>query len=665
LAIASQHWIWIALGVSIVAFAACIWQLSNMRGVKARGRRRSPAPEPQASRKGDVRILSSSERKLYAESQRLLAQNKVQPAARILEQLNMPREAIQALEDAGLIHEAAKILMRMQRANRAGVIYARHAMWENAAQCFKLANMPLEVAKCAREAGNLPMAAEYFEKVGRHEDAAECFEQLGDYHRAARQFSQAGNRPRAMQLYSRLATSTQNLAALKLEEDELQQIVDYMADGHTEQGLADVVAPRNKLTEVVLNLVAKKMVRQASEVYLRATTDIGPMLMAEVNYQDGSAAALADVFVSVSNFHYAGMVYERLNDWLKGADAFEKAEDYERAAYCHERAGNESKVKALKEKARNNPFRGRSGNAHFALSTVGGDGSEDGATAVIDTNKSPAHAPPPIPVSSTPAPAPAAPASPSMRLRSPSSAPPPPWSPPAPQPLGEPGGAAGAFSLKLADDSELENEPVREVPRAATPPIPAVVETPVASIPPAPVSIQPEAEDPNEESALPPVTGQAPVEPVSLDEGRAAFHKAKFLADLDFEQKNKLWNIGATNSYREGQTILNYNEAPRGVYIIIQGSVSCYKQVGGKESYVDQMGEAESFGELWLLADQPTAVRFVASKATKLRVIDRGAFTDLLDKDGTIARKVYKRFTLRLLKRLLKPQNLPGNREAS
>ena len=85
-----------------------------------------------------------------------------QPGARILEQLNMPREAIQALEDAGLIHEAAKILMRMQRANRAGVIYARHAMWDNAAQCFKLANMPLEVAKCYREAGNLPLAAEYF-----------------------------------------------------------------------------------------------------------------------------------------------------------------------------------------------------------------------------------------------------------------------------------------------------------------------------------------------------------------------------------------------------------------------------------------------------------------------------------------------------------------------
>jgi CRP-like cAMP-binding protein len=99
--------------------------------------------------------------------------------------------------------------------------------------------------------------------------------------------------------------------------------------------------------------------------------------------------------------------------------------------------------------------------------------------------------------------------------------------------------------------------------------------------------------------------------------------------------------------------------------VIVQGSVACFKQVAGKETYVDQMGEAESFGELWLLADQPTAVRFVATKPTRIRVVGRDAFNELLDKDGTIARKVYKRFTLRLLKRLLKPQNSKVNQEAS
>ena len=109
----------------------------------------------------------------------------------------------------------------------------------------------------------------------------------------------------------------------------------------------------------------------------------------------------------------------------------------------------------------------------------------------------------------------------------------------------------------------------------------------------------------------------------------------------------KLGNCGA----------LTYNDEPKGVYVIVQGSVSCYRVVNGKESYVDQMGESESFGELWLLADQPTAVRFVAAKNTRIRVVGRDTFNDLLDKDGLMARKLYKRFTMRLLKRLLKPQN--------
>jgi hypothetical protein len=186
--------------------------------------------------------------------------------------------------------------------------------------------------------------------------------------------------------------------------------------------------------------------------------------------------------------------------------------------------------------------------------------------------------------------------------------------------------------------------------------------------PPSPVTTPEPAE------AAPPPAAKVAIAPpppptehgdVNLEDGRAAFHKAKFFADLDFEQKNKLWALGQTLAYRAEATILTYNDEPRGVYVITRGSVSCYKQVGGKETYVDQMGEAESFGELWLLADQPTAVRFVASKDSQIRVIPREPFTDLMDKDGTIARKLYKRFTMRLLKRLLRPQNSRSNQAAS
>ena len=152
---------------------------------------------------------------------------------------------------------------------------------------------------------------------------------------------------------------------------------------------------------------------------------------------------------------------------------------------------------------------------------------------------------------------------------------------------------------------------------------------------------------------------------VRMDEHRAIFHKASFLADLDFEQKNKLWKIGYSKRFGEDETILEYDAEPKGIYIVLSGSVSCYKPASGKEHYVDQMGESECFGELWLLVEMPTSVRFVASRETRVHIIEREAFNALLDKDGTLARKLYKGFTKRLLRKLLKQQNQQENRVAS
>lgn len=688
----------IALGICILAIVIGIWQVANARGYKGRGRRRSGSDRSSggdrqsgggasSQRKSDVRQLSGAEKKLYQESQRLLAQGRIQPAARILEQLNMPREAIQALEDAGLIHDAAKILMRMGRPNRAGVVYARHGMWDHAAQCFKMANMPLEVAKCSREAGNWEMAAENFEKVGRFEDAADCFMQMNDLHRAARHYSSAGNKPRAMEMYNRLAKQAENLQAIEFHEEELRQIVDYLGEGHTDAGLAAVVVSRNKLTEVVLNLIGKGKVKQAAELFQRASSDIGPMLMAEVSYQTRAAEVLADVFLAVANYHYAGMVYERMSAFDRAGAAFEKAEDYERAAYCYERAGLDAKVRQLKEKAKTQPYRGPRPpgspglpNA-FALSNVPSDTAsqqqaassgpsfgddEAESTQIVEAagEGAPVLAPRGLP------PVGAGDKDKERENWSPPRAtPPPPTKPafPAPTHLGD-GKPPSPFRL------DPEDEP--ETPAAAAPPSASTTLPSLRAL-----GHEDNAPKSGPPTTLPPVQittaeiGEAPApvdttdteteDAVTLEDGRAAFHRAKFLADLDFEQRNKIWAVGRTLAFNEGDTVLNYNDEPRGVYIIVRGSVSCYRQVTGRETYVDQMGESETFGELWLLADQPTAVRFVASKDTRIRVIDRGAFNDLLDKDGTIARKVYKRFTMRLLKRLLKPANLQKNQQAS
>lgn len=678
------------LFIAVVAAVLAIWQLANMRGYKTRGRRRV-ASQSKSERHADKRNLSAPEKRLYKEAQRMLRENKIPAAARIFEQLGMPREAIQCLEDAKMIHEAASILLRMQRHNRAGVIFARHGMWADAAQCFKTANMPAEAAKCFREAGKHGLAGTLFEAAGRHEDAATSFELDGEFLNAARILFMNNMRPQSLRLYSKAATSTKDVSTLNIRDDELDMLVAYVAAGNDSQSLIKIIVGYNRIPGVLLSLLNNNNIDLAAKMYTKSKTDIGPGLMAETNYGDDSAKKLAEMFLTVSNFDYAGRVLERLEEFKEAAEAFEKGEEYERASYCYERSGNSAKVRDMKKLARSNPAPNRHGNKGFALSSVteaetrngdsgqfddGNDEStavihrgesdevdrrEDDATSEDDSatvsNEIAADAGveiiekvavpqnikkmAPVTIPEAPKPLPRSTAEVSM---------------PTPE---DPSGKTGNFSLSDLDDDGSAKEHV--VP-ARPPPIP------VESVRPGPMPLTAGREGSPVQFPTP-INSVVPPAPSAdvhqFDEGKSAFHRAKFFADLDFRQKNKLWDIGKTQLLKTDETVLSYNDEPEGIYVILSGTVSCFKHVKDQDSYVDQMGEAESFGELWLLADQPTTVRFVASSPTAIRIIDRSSFNELLDSDGSIARKLYKRFTMRLLKRLLKPQNPNKNQAAS
>jgi tetratricopeptide (TPR) repeat protein len=658
----------IAAMCAIVFGLVTVWLVAEQRGYRSRGRRRGKPDS--GNRSADKRQLSPREKKLFTQAQISLKQGKPIPAARILEQINMPREAIQALEDHGLIHEAATILMRMQRQNRAGVIYARHGMWKDAAKCFQLAKMPLEAAKCNREAGNWQEAADLFSEVQRYKDAAECHERIGNLHLAAKLNLLAGEQEDAMRLYKRVVQETENLSRLELENNEVDLIVEYLTAGNADLELADLIVNKNKLNVVLHSLVTKGFVKQAADIYLRATTDIGPQLISEVSYEERSAENLAEVFLRVSHFSYAGMVYERMEQFDRAGDAFEKAEDYDRAAYCFERAGNTVKVKILKEKAANISDKptARKNENHpvakanpFALSEI------EETEGYAFQSKSPEDEE----------------ATQVLTEVSANSA-------------GEESNSHGRFSIsdpastteveevedkaeKVIEVKETENqeESTREtLPDTLVRPsdsssIPLVSEAPTKQS----ASKNPQDAEKPDNTSQPTETKpqkmpeeekeEEPSKIFNMDKARAIFHSARFFSELDFEQKNKLWSIGETRVFAEGDTILDFNDEPSGVYVIVQGQIDVFRQVRSREKYVDRMREGESFGELWLLADQPTTVKFSAAKPVKVHVIERGPFDELMDKDGTLARKLYKRFTMRLLRRLLSPQNNKNKSQAS
>ena len=589
----------IALTIAVACIFAAMWQISNVRGVKSRGRRRAPAgSDSQGQRSSDTRKLSRLGRKLYNEAQKLMEQGKIPAAATILEQLSMQREAIQVLEDHGFIHDAAKMLMRMQRHNRAGVIYARHGLWEHAAQCFKMANMPAEVAKCAREFGDLTMASEFFEKAQRYTDAAECCEELGDNLRGARFFLLGSQSQRAMSAFARAAAKNTNGKPLDLRTSELQQIAAYLSEGRADINLAQILKSHDRLVAVIVKQLEQGMSKQAAELIKGIKSDLIPQLMSEINYRDQSAHLFAEIMVASGQHNYAGNVYEQLLVFDKAAIAFEKANNMQRAQYCAERHGASGKGKSSRVVPETPKMSVPKSNTNDALAM-------------------------PQPVNVRP--------------------------------------ALAEFALSdLTEDGRKSLEDVI----AGKPESPKVPER-KSEVPSQQLNLAPPAEPQQLKVPIPLAVVSPRIDVLREDDGRSSFYKASLCAELSSEQTSALWSIGFTLKFKAGESILNYNDDPRGIYVILKGSVSCFRRIGDKEAYIDQMAAADSFGELWLLADNPSAVHFVAVRDSEIRIVDRAAFLKLLDRDAPIAQRLYRRFAKQLLDKLLNQRDENRNPLAS
>jgi hypothetical protein len=359
--------------------------------------------------------------------------------------------------------------------------------------------------------------------------------------------------------------------------------------------------------------------------------------MAEVNYQTCDAQNLADVFLQVKKHTYAGMIFEKLGIFDAAGDAFERAQDIDRAIYCYERGRFDDKVKILKrrlseqknkkamsEAARKKPssspeplsleehvaknlerkalhdaYPGSQGPAVRDANPADiGPGQHFAPTTGSDDTLTPAHAG----------------ASPSHSAE------------------------AGVFSLGVAEDTTSDDVP--------------------AHLP----SGSDDAEDNHAGSP------SAPPDRLDLSPQHTqlqAFEHCRFLEDFSLAQKQNLWQLGETEAFDPGMTVLHYQESPKGLYVITSGHVSCHRMLESQEVYLESIGPSESFGELWLLTELQTTVCFRAKDKVTVRVISRERFSTFIESDGVIARKVYKRFTNRLLRSLLKPRDPLKNQAAS
>jgi hypothetical protein len=181
--------------VFIVCSAVAFWMHKGKGKQKYVAMRRngtSPASAPPAGQAGspsivramDVLKLSKQDEAKRQRAIKWIESGKVKEGARLFEELGLQRQAISSLEQAGFIEDACAILMRMNRPNRAGVLYQRNGRPLRAAEHFLIANLPEEAAKSFMDAGKedpncFRKAADIYEGLGRFDAALDCY-QKGD-----------------------------------------------------------------------------------------------------------------------------------------------------------------------------------------------------------------------------------------------------------------------------------------------------------------------------------------------------------------------------------------------------------------------------------------------------------------------------------------------------
>jgi len=90
--------------------------------------------------------------------------------------------------------------------------------------------------------------------------------------------------------------------------------------------------------------------------------------------------------------------------------------------------------------------------------------------------------------------------------------------------------------------------------------------------------------------------------------------------------------------YETGQEIFRQGDAGRALFVIAEGSVEIVRSApGGNEERLALLGERTAFGELALIDDEPRLATARAAAPTRLLILYRSHFEDLLAGDPAVA----------------------------
>ena len=302
-------------------------------------------------RKSDRIKLSSHQKKLYKEAKRHFQKGNIKASAKILESLGMTREAIDLYEKGRFVHEAANILLKINRPNRAGKLYQRHRKWKEATECYKKAHMSFEVAYCAQKAGDNATAAVFFLDCNEKVRAAACFEELGKSREAAKLYIETRKPEKAIKQLSHLLDKTSSIQDLHFSEAETKLISAHLQGPGPDLRFVDIKSLKPHLTYILTTIIKSGETEKAAKLLQRCPEEIHLQLLQRDDLSTKERTTLAIVFEINHQFDFSGMIFERAEDFKRAGQAFKKHEDFERAALCFEKAGLKEDALAMKIEA--------------------------------------------------------------------------------------------------------------------------------------------------------------------------------------------------------------------------------------------------------------------------------------------------------------------------
>ena len=328
----------ILLGIAAAIIGCFIAWAYYSRRNEEKARMRRPSGQGNHQRAADQRPLTRQEIRIKKQAEKLIARGRILPAAQMLEQAGFYRDAIDALENGRLFDDAARVLIRLQRPGRAGVLYSRNGLFGPAAQCFLQAGDSLNAAKCFREIGKPLEAAELFVKAAQFVDAADCLEKANLLSEAAKNWLKVNKTSKAVVCWNAIGQDSQQLAAFKPHQEELDVMFQAVKGDPDLPGILKILARSNQAPNYILELLSEQNVDTAKKIFNQSPQFVHANILGLVNLQSPAAALMAQMYKESGQHRNAGVLLEQLERFEEAADAFDAAGDSERSKYCANRS---------------------------------------------------------------------------------------------------------------------------------------------------------------------------------------------------------------------------------------------------------------------------------------------------------------------------------------